>query len=76
MLNLFRNQFFARICPALDRGQDTRLFQHGLVWYRQRVQGVLNADLKVDVFFGVFREDDHPFVEELETVVVEEQTSE
>jgi len=41
----------------------------------ERVQGVLDADLEVEVFDRGVGEDEHPLVEQLEAVVVEEQPS-
>ena len=41
----------------------------------QRVQGVLDAEFKVELIDGEVGEDGHPLVKQLEAVIVEEQTS-
>jgi len=68
-------EILSPIGPGNDRRQNSGFFKHRLVGKTERVQGVLDADLEVEVFDRGVGEDEHPLVEQLEAVVVEEQPS-
>ena len=74
-LNHFRS-LLARIGPAADGREDSGFLQHRLVREGERVQGVLDDELEVEVVDREVGEDGHPFVKKLEAVIVEEQTPE